>query len=159
MTEDYEDKTKIPHLDDADVGELHVFAMHAWQGGARRVEIDPSHAVALAEEVRSHRRLSVNSERRRCVAVIDEMIEAAEAKRKGHHATPWLQHARTAIADGVTPGGELSDADASREDLARRTAYENAFIRLLQRANFITAGAADQLCELVRSGKYLEEAR
>lgn len=48
--------TALPTLSDEDIGELHVFAMHAWQDGHARCEIDPAHALALADEVLSRRK-------------------------------------------------------------------------------------------------------
>jgi hypothetical protein len=46
-----EDLTKIPELEDADISEMHIVAMHAWQSGCRLVTADPAHIVALADEV------------------------------------------------------------------------------------------------------------
>lgn len=48
----------------------------------------------------------VLSERERCKTILREMRDAAEKRRAGHHAIPWLEHAWNAVNDGVVPGGE-----------------------------------------------------
>lgn len=46
----------------------------------------------------------VLQERERCKAILREMMQAAEDRRPGHQAVPWLQHAWQAVADGIVPG-------------------------------------------------------
>lgn len=49
-----------------------------------------------------------STERQRCLAVIDQVIGAAEASKRPawareHHAAPWLRAVRDAIASGEDP--------------------------------------------------------
>jgi hypothetical protein len=62
-------------------------------------------AVALA--VSSTR----TEERTRCLRILDDVIKAAEARRPKHHATPWLQ----AVRDAVASGQELAGVDVTLE--------------------------------------------
>jgi hypothetical protein len=64
--------------------------------------------TALSFLLAGARAFACDLERQRCLAVLDDMIEAAEKRRKGHHATPWLKHARDAVASGIDPR-ELED--------------------------------------------------
>lgn len=49
----------FPTLDDGEIGELHVAAMHSWQAGFARVDIDPAQVVALCDEVAVARKAKV----------------------------------------------------------------------------------------------------
>lgn len=51
------------------------------------------------------------SETNRCLRVIDDVMKAAEARRPGHHATPWLKTVRDAVANGTDPDAIDAEAD------------------------------------------------
>jgi hypothetical protein len=46
---------------------------------------------------------AVRYERGRVLAGLDEMISAAEKRRAGHHAVPWLQSAKANVEGGLDP--------------------------------------------------------
>jgi hypothetical protein len=51
----------------------------------------------------SHFDAGVLQERERCKEILRQMTAAAEARRKNHHAKPWLEHALEAIQVGADP--------------------------------------------------------